>query len=126
MQPIHPGTIPASPDGLLTSAAWDVASDQKELTASPHAPAPGQASAAVMACAGSKSSAEGALHHFSLQERGTIIQHFSETGYTKAYQEMRGFSLSYFPAEHLNTHLVFTREGKKQAKDFRENKVCFL
>lgn len=44
----------------------------------------------------------------------------------KAYQEMRGFSLSYFPAERLNTHLVFTREGEKQAKDFRENKVCFL
>lgn len=39
---------------------------------------------------------------------------------------MGGFSLSYFPAECLNTHLVFTREGEKQAKDFRENKVCFL
>lgn len=57
---------------------------------SPHH-TPGQTSAAVLACAGLTGSADGALHHFSLQERDIIIQHFSEIGYKKPIKRWGDF-----------------------------------
>lgn len=87
---------------------------QSKRNSLPSQHAPGQTSAAVMACAGLRGSADRALHHFSLQERGIITQHFSEIGYKKPIKRWGDFL---FLISQLNVStLILFLPGKAKSK----------